>query len=333
MPFAKDNLSTNAMGGTEIMKYALQEKLDPSLLDNFQIFVSRVQEELSDKHIRVYWCQDLAGDPASEHLHNRGWDKFHKIIFSSNWQMRGYIERYQIPWSKCLVLHNCINPINFDFEQKNRDTIRLIYHTTPHRGLQILVPVFKKLKETFDNIELDVYSSFNVYGWGERDQPYQQLFDECRNTPGINYMGSVSNKEIHNVLKSKHIYAYPSIWEETSCISLMEAMSAGLICVHPNYGALPETASNWTHMYQWNEDINQHAGTFYSIMHSTIDHLINMSEIDYQIKISNQKNYADIYYNWDNRIDQWDNLLNALIQTYPTEELRGFPKPMFVYRT
>jgi glycosyltransferase involved in cell wall biosynthesis len=157
MPFAKDNLSTNALGGTELMKYALEKRIDPSLLDKFQIFVSRVHEPLSEEHVRLYWLQDLAGDPESEHLHNNGWEKFSKLIFSSHWQMRGYIERYNIPWSKCIVLTNCIEPIDFDMSQKNRDTIRLIYHTTPHRGLQILVPVFQKLREDFDNITLDVF--------------------------------------------------------------------------------------------------------------------------------------------------------------------------------
>ena len=75
MHFAKDNLSGNAMGGTELMKIGLQERLSPELLDNFQIFVSRVHEPLSDKHVRILWLQDLAGDPESEHLKNNGWNK------------------------------------------------------------------------------------------------------------------------------------------------------------------------------------------------------------------------------------------------------------------
>ena len=34
------------------------------------------------------------------------------------------------------------------------------------------------------------------------------------------------------------IFAYPSIWEETFCISLLESMRAGLHCITTNYGAL-----------------------------------------------------------------------------------------------
>jgi hypothetical protein len=37
MPIAIDELSKNALGGTERMKYALAEKLDQTILDKFQI--------------------------------------------------------------------------------------------------------------------------------------------------------------------------------------------------------------------------------------------------------------------------------------------------------
>lgn len=328
MPFAKDSLSTNAFGGTELMKYALEKRLDPELLDKFQIFVSRVEEPLSEEHVRIYWLQDLAGDPASEHLHNSGWEKFHRLVFSSHWQMRGYIERYNIPWSKCIVLPNCIVPIDFSMEDKSRETIRLIYHTTPHRGLQLLVPVFQKLREDYKDITLDVYSSFKVYGWEQRDEPFQKLFEECKNSEGIHYHGSVSNDEIKEILKTKHIYAYPSIWQETSCISLMEAMSAGLVCVHPNLGALFETSANWTHMYQFNENMQQHANMFYSVLRSAIDEIKFLSDEQYKNKIMTQKAYADIFYNWTTREAQWDALLRSLIN-----EPKELPKASFIYRT
>lgn len=326
--FAKDKYSGNAKGGTELMKMGLEKRLSPELLDNFQIFVSRVHEELSEKHIRILWLQDLAEDPENNHLANGGWNKFHKLICSSNWQMRGYIERYNIPWSKFIVIPNCIEPIDFTMEDKKRDTIRLVYHTTPHRGLQILVPVFNKLREKYNNITLDVYSSFSIYGWNERDKPFEELFEECRKSEGINYHGAIPNEEIHKVLKKMHIYSYPNIWMETSCISLMEAMSAGLTCVHPNYGALPETAANWTHMYQWHEELAGHANIFYSILDNVIKEMIEMDDESYEKKIMIQKSYADVFYNWNSRKIQWEALLNSL-KDLPRE----LPKQQFVYRT
>lgn len=307
---AKDRYSGNAKGGTELMKERLASSIDAELLDNFQIFVSRVHEELSDKHVRILWLHDLAGDPESEHLANGGWKKFHKLVFASNWQMRDYIERYNIPWSHCCVIHNGIKPIEWD--TKDRSKIKLVYTPTPHRGLDILYPVFDKLSQEYDNIELDVFSSFKLYGWDKRDEQFAELFAALKNHPKINYHGTVPNEQLRDVLKTAHIFAYPSTWAETSCICLMEAMSAGLICVHSNFGALPETAANWTHMYHYQEDKNVHARDFYEMLKMSIDHVINTDDASYYAKIKTAKTYADVFYNWDLIKIQWSNLLYAL---------------------
>jgi len=330
MPIANDKVSGNAMGGTEIMKLKLAAAVDPALLDKFQIFVSRVHEELSDKHVRILWCQDLAGDPESDHLKNEGWKKFHKIIFSSYWQMRGFIEMYKIPWSKCIVIHNGIQPV--EWKDKKRDgTIRLVYTPTLHRGLNILLPVFDKLTQEYDNIELDVFSSFKLYGWEERDKPFEELFNALKAHPKVNYHGTVPNDELRAALQDAHIFAYPSIWQETSCLCLMEAMSAGLLCVHSSYGALPETAANWTYMYQYNENMNEHASMFYSVLRTAIDDVKNLKEEEYIGKVRTQKAYVDVFNNWNILKQQWIGLLDSL-KNEPTaiEQSSG---QMFTYRT
>jgi len=331
MVFAKDKYSSNAMGGTEIMKYALAEKLDASLLDKFQIFVSRVHEELSEDHYRILWLQDLADDPENDHLKNNGWKKFHKLVFASNWQMRGFIEKFKIPWSMCVVIHNSINPI--EAVEKPTDKINLIYHTTPHRGLEILYPVFDKLSKEHDNIHLDVYSSFNLYGWGDRDKPYQKLFDSLNAHEHISYHGAVSNEEVRKALQSAHIFTYPSIWSETSCLCLMEAMSAGLHCVHPNYGALPETASVWTFMYQMQDTHQQHAEMLYSILNGLITDLKNPeNEKTYSNRVKAQKAYIDTFYNRDFWAVNWKNMLENIAAIAPDKTLNKSSGQMFSYK-
>ena len=83
-----------------------------------------------------------------------------------------------IPYFKSIVLNNAIDPI--EPLEKPDDKIRLIYHPTPHRGLELLVPVFEALCNEHNDIELDVYSSFKIYGWEQRDDQYKQLFDRCK---------------------------------------------------------------------------------------------------------------------------------------------------------
>lgn len=309
MPITKDSQSTNAMGGTERMKFGLLERIDPELIDNFQIYVSRTEEPFDETKVRIFWAHDLPGDPASEHLRNGGWKNYHRLVFVSNWQMQAYIQRYDIPWSKCIVLQNAIEPFE-EKEKPNDGIIRLAYWSTPHRGLNILVPVFERLCEKYDNIVLDVYSSFKLYGWDKQDEPYKPLFERCESHPKINYWGTVSNDVLRKQLADTHIMAYPSTWAETSCICLMEAMSAGLQCVHPNYGALAETASNWTNMYQWQDDLNDHASHFYAALDASIESYWDEGA---QSRIASQRSYANVFYNWQLRAFQWEQFLTSLL--------------------
>ena len=45
------------------------------------------------------------------------------------------------------------------------------------------------------------------------------------------YHGFKSNDKVREALQNAHILAYPSIWEECNSRSLIESMSAGLLCV------------------------------------------------------------------------------------------------------
>jgi glycosyltransferase involved in cell wall biosynthesis len=309
LPIDIVNESTvNARGGTELMAYALQERLDPALLDKFQIIPSRVRE-LDPNRKRILWLHDLPGDPESEHLHNGGYNKFERLVFVSNWQMQKYIEHYGIPWYKCIVMRNAIVPIDREENLDPEAPIRLIYHTTPHRGLDILASVFEKLAEDH-NVHLDVFSSFGVYGWQERDAPYEGIFEFFRNHPKSTYHGAQPNEVVKAALSKADIFAYPNTWLETSCISLIEAMSAGTLAVHPNYGALYETAAGWTSMYQYRDNKRDHAQVFYDQLRSSID--LVRTPI-FQDHLFNQKMYIDRLYNWDVRAAHWDIFLKGLL--------------------
>lgn len=324
----RSELTKNAMGGTELLMERLYSSLPEGYMKDFQIIPTRLTEELDPKRIRIVWMHDLADDPQVSYLANEGWRKFHVIVFVSNWQMQYFIGKFGIPWEKCLVIQNSILPFDKEvFTQKPTDKVNLIYTPTPHRGLEILLPVFQKLKTEFDNLHLDVYSSFNLYGWGERDRQYERLFQICEDDPDISYHGSKPNDEVREALAKSHIFAYPSIWTETSSLCLIEAMSAGLICVHPNLGALYETAAGYTYMYQFAEDANRHANTFYLMLKLAIENHLYDDNIKY--RVVQQKMYADQMYNWEFRRIQWKSLMDSLLSQ--PREIEDASK-MFIYK-
>ena len=303
-----DDVTKNAMGGTELIAHEMVKRLDPELLKGFQIIHSRVGE-LDNSKKKVLVLHDLPNDPMNEHLKNGGYNKFDKLVFVSNWQMQAFINYFSIPWYRCVVMQNAINTL----EKTNRvkDKVKLIYHTTPHRGLNILLSAFAAILDNIEEIDitLDVYSSFNVYGWPERDADYAGLFEFCKQHPKINYFGSVSNADVKTALSQADIFAYPSVWPETSCIALMEAMNAGLVCVHSNYAALPETAANWTNMYQYQDNERDHVKIFTSTLLNSI-HMYNAGLMDNHVQ--NQKSYTDIFYSWERRQFQWEYLLRSI---------------------
>ena len=88
------------------------------------------------------------------------------------------------------------------------------------------------------------------------DSYYQQLFTKIKNHPNMTYHSSVPNKVIRESLQNSHIFVYPSTYQETSCLCLIEAMSAGCICIHSSLGALPETSNNLTNMYPYSSNLH-----------------------------------------------------------------------------
>ena len=331
MPLAKDELSAKAMGGSELMKYKLIERLPKELTDQFQIFVSRIQEPLNPDLIKIYWHQDLPEDPNSiEPLKNNGWKNFDMLVFNSSWQQTAYQRAFNIPYWKCITLCNAIEPFAMADKPNPDEAVNLIYHTTPHRGLELLVPVFERLADDDKNIKLDVYSSFNMYGWGERDANYKELFERCIDHSQINYHGYQKNEVIREALQKAHIYAYPSIWVESSCISLMEAMSARALCVHSNLGALWDTGGGLTRMYPFDEDVNVHANRFALLLKQAISS-VRSKNINTELMFV--KSYADIRFNWDRRQTEWRSLMETLIAQNAAGTLKNRDEGRFIYRT
>lgn len=307
----RNELTQNAMGGTELMATWLKERLDPELEKQFQIICSRVRE-IDENRIPVLWLHDLPNDPESHHLAMpENHEKFARFVFVSNWQMNEYINTYNLPWEKCVVIKNAIE--GMEFKAKPDDGIvRLIYHSTPHRGLQILVPVFEHLQQYYPNMELDVYSSFKLYGWEQRDEPYKELFAQMDANPKINNHGTVSNEEIRKAVQKADIFAYPNIWPETSCLCAIEALMAGCLFVHPNYCALPETAADWGINYQWRPQGNDHANLFATVLENMLSTVATDKSVVHNMQ-HQQSIYYQNNYTWERRLPEWEQMLNHVL--------------------
>jgi glycosyltransferase involved in cell wall biosynthesis len=312
--YEKNELNRNAMGGTEMMQAELTKRLAPELLNKFQIIASRARD-IDPNRIPILWCHDLAEDPEVARLADADFRaKFAKLVFVSHWQFTTYNKVLGVPYDNSIVLRNAIKP--FAKAQKPQDgPIRLIYHTTPHRGLNILLAAYQELSKHYgDKIHLDVFSSFKIYGWEQRDEDYKELFKICEEHPHITYHGTKPNGEVREALLKSHIFAYPSNWQETSCIAAIEAMSAGCQVVCPSYAALPETTAGFAYMYPWTSNLHDHANMFANVLNDAIvEHIALREARDENPSLAMQKLYVDSLYSWDNRAVEWEALLRGIL--------------------
>ena len=297
--------SKNAKGGSELIYQRVKERVPDDLWNYFQIILSRVRE-YEDKP-KILWFQDTSKDPEVQFLKDKSYrDKFVRFVFPSDWSLEKYNMDLDVEYEKSVVLKNAIEPIPVHTKPKD-GPIRLAYTSTPHRGLDVLIGAFKALK--LENVELDIYSSFKIYGWEEQDKEWEPLYDACKETPNVNYHGTVSNDEIRSALQQTHILAYPNVYPETGCISAIEAMSAGCIVVCPNLGVLPETCANFAWMYGFVQDKTEHARKFAYVLKDAIE---NFWEPPVQAGLAFQKQYYDMHYDIETTAKQWTMMLETI---------------------
>jgi len=292
----------------------LKARVDEELLNKFNIICSRVRKVDPDKP-NILWLHDTWDDPESQHLkEEKNLKQFTKLVFVSNYQQHTFNMGLGVPYGRGVVLQNAIVPIEPHEKPDQDECLNLIYHTTPHRGLDILVPVFDFLvkhleKNNGRKIHLDVYSSFKIYGWAQRDEQHAAAITACKEHPNITYHGFQPNPVIREALKKAHIYAYPNIWPETSGISVLEAMSAGCQVVCPNFAALPETTANFAMMYNFEESGDKHANIFANVLLQAINTYGADPVIE---KLNFQAQYTNNFYNWDFRAAQWKGFLQSM---------------------
>ena len=297
--------SKDAKGGSELIYGRVKERVPDDLWNYFQIILSRVRE-LEDKP-KILMLQDTSKDQEVQFLKKKEErDKYERFVFPSDWSLEKYHIDLGTEYEKSIVLKQAIEPIPAHTKPKE-GPIRLAYISTPHRGLDVLIAAFRSAK--FENVELDIYSSFKIYGWEEADKDWEPLYNACRDTPNVNYHGTVSNEEIRSALQQTHILAYPNIFQESACISVIEAMSAGCVVVCPNLAALPETCANFAWMYGYVQDKIEHAKKFSHVLRDAID---LFWEPSVQARLTFQKQYFDMHYDIDTTAKQWTMMLETI---------------------
>ncbi len=302
-------LFNESFGGSENQLRFLLKYLPDESFKDINLILNNTDQDLIEKdRINILWMQHFVNQKEAINLGSKEYvNKLDHIVFNSNWNFEKFLYQFKVPESKSLVIKNAIEKI--EFKEKPKDKINLIYHTTPWRGLVNLVRIFKNLN--LENVELYVCSSTKIYGKKFDDvvnKNYEKIFEECKSTKNINYMGFVENNKIIELLKKMHIYSFPSIWPETSCISAIESMAAGCEIVTTNLGALYETCAPFGTFVGFDSNLDNLEKKYKK---SLLNSIKNYWSNENQKKLKLQHETINLTYSWESRSVEWKNFFNT----------------------
>ncbi|PIR22382.1 MAG: hypothetical protein COV44_08210 [Deltaproteobacteria bacterium CG11_big_fil_rev_8_21_14_0_20_45_16] len=166
-------------------------------------------------------------------------DRIDALLCVSHWQATEISLRSGFPREKCYILQNGIHLEHFSGTE-NKNPMRLIYSSTPYRGLEFVPALFYALKTRNPELELHIFSSYEIYDQTE-DPRYSKVKEELARLPDCHVHTSILQQDLARKFMKSSILFYPCHFEETSCITAMEAMAARCVPLTTRLGALPET--------------------------------------------------------------------------------------------
>ena len=302
----------DSFGGSESQLRLLLKHLSDESFKDINLILNNTNYDLIEKDkINILWMHHFVNQKEAINLGSKDFiNKLDWIVYNSNWNFEQHIKYFKVPKNKSIVIRNAIEKINFI--EKPKDKISLIYHTTPWRGLKILLKVFKNLN--LENVELNVCSSTIIYGKkfdSILGKNYDELFSECKNTKNVNYFGFLKNEKIIEQLKKVHIFAHPSIWPETSCIAAIESMAAGCEVVTTNLGALNETCSPFGKIINFEKNPEELEKNYSKAL---LDSIKNFWSDKTQTKLKLQRDKINSTYSWEVRSSEWKNFFDKARQ-------------------
>ena len=311
-------INQNPKGGTELQLAHFNKFVDQSLVKQIDLHLSVPEgRPLDSTKPSIIWLKNSYDQPnvypwfKDRNNHH----KYDWYVFNTHWSYEKFRQHFNLPHDKCVVIKNGVEDVpRSKLDYKQGDPIKIVHQCTPWRGLSVLLGAMQLVKNPL--ITCDVYSSTEIYGKGFHDAnqaTYEPLFDQARKLPNVNYIGYKSNEEVKNSLQNYQMFVYPSIWEETFCISAIECMKAGLYCLVTNYGALFETCAEFPMYIPYDRNYKNLSIKFAAGIEAAAQQL-NTDAIKDHLKF--QMEYCDRYYNWTKQGASWNTFLKGALDYY-----------------
>ena len=301
-------------GATELQMEMLQKYVSKDILDQVQICTSIPGKvPLDPNKLNILWQKNAYNQPnLQEFFRNKDrHTEYDWYVFNSHWNYEKFRYYFDIPTERSVVIKNGLDFFPKRNIYKKGDPIKIIHHCTPWRGLNVLLLAMQDIKDP--NITLDVYSSSKVYGseFSENnDKDFYPLYEQAKQLPNVNYIGYKPHEYIKEVMPNYDLFVYPSIFEETSCVSALEALASGVHVITNNFGALYETCSEWPVYISYSTNYEQMAQDTAVAIKTAANYL---HEDFIQDHLDEQQKFYKKFYHWNKKKHEWTTFLKGAL--------------------
>lgn len=196
----------------------------------------------------VCWVHDVHLGRSLTHDRALKIDKFFTL---TQWHKGNLLDAHRcIHPDQVMVTRNGIDFSRFEGKDLVRNPHRAVYSSSPDRGLWTALQCWPRIRAIVPDAELHVFYGFHTWEMtaaANNDQGQLDLIKgvklamEEQSGKGVFFHGRVDQDRLASEFLQSGVWAYPTWFSETSCITAMEAQAAGCRIVTSPIAALNET--------------------------------------------------------------------------------------------
>lgn len=292
------------------VEYRISEKFINLKCD--VLISSRMAQPLGEPTVeakaRVLWVHDVGPHGMTRELAL----KCDYVFALSEWHKSEILRLCPvIDPAQILVTRNGID-INRFSELIQRNPHKVVYSSSPDRGLPALLQMWPRIRAAVPDAELHVYYGFkNWLHWADAGQKkliteIQSIMDSL-SSQGVIYRGRVPQQDLAQEFMGAGAWLYPTWFTETSCITAMEAQAAGLRIVTSPIAALQETVGTRGTMIRGDWLSKEYQDQF---TEAAIQALTKPEDYLERDKL---RAFALLNFNWDDVAISWSGIFKELV--------------------
>lgn len=125
---------------------------------------------------------------------------------------------------------------------------KLFWGSSYDRGLQHLLKMWPSILAKYPDAELHICYGWELFDKGYANNPERMVWktriNEQMKQPGITHHGRVSKEELNKITAECGIWAYPTHFGETNCITALNCQRLGCVPVVIDYAGLKESVGS-----------------------------------------------------------------------------------------